>query len=93
MTDIYKNANTHLLREVAGGIADFRASNKGREVYVHKCQCGALTMSVIENHESAVFMHENAPYIQPTNDVEMCNCNHCVNNDGLDIEYEEDFED
>ncbi len=71
-------------------IAQFIESVGTQEIYSSLCSCGAITMGCYGSNSAEVsFKQDNAPYIKPTNDVEMCGCNHCCNGWGLDINNEE----
>ena len=76
------------MKNINAEIANFIESNEHSEIYTNLCGCGAITMSSYGSQDSIQFLQENAPYIKPTNDMIMCNCNHCCNNWGLDVEEE-----
>jgi hypothetical protein len=80
--------------EVTDAISEFLDSHRNQEVETNLCSCGAITMTTFESSDSIQFKSENAPFIKPTNDMVLDNCNHCANNWGVDIDEEyEDEED
>lgn len=78
--------NIEKMTLVTGAIANFLDNNAGNEVYTNLCSCGAVTMSAYGSSDEINFMSENAPFIKATNDTIMCNCNHCCNGWGVDVE-------
>ena len=78
------------IAEVTEAISEFFNSHRHQEIETSICSCGAITMKTFESADSIQFKTENAPFIKPTNDMLFCNCNHCINNWGVDIEDNED---
>ena len=86
--------NIQKMTLVNEAIANFLQDNQGNEVYTSLCSCGAITMSCYGCNTGEIsFLKENAPFISPTNTIEMCNCNHCCNGWGVDSEDDEESED
>ena len=82
------------ITEVTEAISEFLDSHRNQEVETNLCSCGAITMTTFESSDSIQFISENAPFIKSTNNMILDNCNHCVNNWGVDIDEEyEDEED
>ncbi|MCP3681514.1 MAG: hypothetical protein GY861_02395 [bacterium] len=82
--------NIEKITLVNEAIANFLENNAGCEVYTSICSCGAVTMSACNSSDEISFLQENAPFIKATNDALMCNCNHCCNSWGVDVEEEEE---
>lgn len=75
------------INEYNTALSDFMLSAGEQEIYSSLCNCGAITMSCYGTNDlSLSFKAETLPFIKPTNDIIACNCNHCVNNWGIDIE-------
>tara|TARA_Y100001956_G_scaffold76908_1_gene86647 strand:- start:767 stop:1030 length:264 start_codon:yes stop_codon:yes gene_type:complete len=85
--------NIEKITLVQQAIVNFLENNQGNEVYTNLCSCGAVTMSTYGSSDEISFSQENAPFIKATNDMIMCNCNHCCNGWGVDVDEEDDEED
>lgn len=75
---------------VAEAISEYLNNHKHADIEVSECSCGAMTMINFKNSESISFKKENAPYISATSDGLLHNCNHCANDWGVDVEFEEE---
>lgn len=82
--------NIEKMTLVQQAIINFLENNQGNEVYTTLCSCGAVTMTAYGSRGEISFLQENSPFIKATNDILMCNCNHCCNGWGVDVEEEEE---
>ena len=85
--------NIEKMTLVNQAIANFLENNQGNGVYTNICSCGAVTMGAYGSSDEISFLQENAPFIKATNYNLMCNCNHCCNNWGVDVDEEDEEED
>lgn len=82
--------NIEKMTLVNQAIVNFLENNQNNEIYTNLCECGAVTMAAYGSTEEVSFLQESAPFIKPTSDGLMCNCNHCCNGWGVDSEEEEE---
>lgn len=72
---IVKNAISEFLSEI----------NNNIDIETSLCSCDAVTMSSSDSNSQISFMHKNAPYVGITLTDVLDNCDHCINNWGVDI--------
>lgn len=78
--------------ELTHEILEFMFDHAADDLYINECKCGAFTISGISTKEEIAFsgdtQDECVPFLRA--DTMTDNCNHCVNNWGIDIEDEEE---